>query len=234
MGRRLERFPDSAASAPRRYPWSDWTDGSVWEIRRGEDYDASTENMRVNLHMRAEADLKKVRTKKVRDEKGEGLVFQFFDPDAAEAELKMRTLPPDQAEAALALLYEDAIDIYERAREEVTIERSDGTRQRYAPIRYRRQIEKGHKNGELVPTIARIVRRPTVGFGHLEAAGRPDLMVETLVLDERKPYHHFFTARTIEAARARMHEHGLHETAELDDPSSEPVVRTTVHPEETQ
>src|SRR3954453_6112438 len=117
MGRRLEEFPDGDAPTPRRYPWSEWTDGSVWEIRRGEDYDASTENMRVNLHMRAEADLKKVRTRKVRDEHGEGLVFQFFDPDAEEAELKRRSLSRDEALSALALLYEDAIGIYERARE---------------------------------------------------------------------------------------------------------------------
>src|SRR3954470_2710940 len=95
MAKRLDSFPGDKSTEQRRYPWSDWTDGSVWEIRRGEDYDASTENMRVNLHMRAEAELKKVRTKKVRDHQGEGLVFQFFDPDAEEAELKMRTLAPD-------------------------------------------------------------------------------------------------------------------------------------------
>ena len=29
-------------------------DGSPWEIQRGEDYDVATENMRVNLHMRAD------------------------------------------------------------------------------------------------------------------------------------------------------------------------------------
>src|SRR3954454_17418294 len=103
MAKRLESFPGDVPSGARRYPWTEWTDGSVWEIRRGEDYDASTENMRVNLHMRAESDLKKVRTRKVRDERGEGLVFQFFDPDAEEAKLKMRTLSRDEALSALAL-----------------------------------------------------------------------------------------------------------------------------------
>ena len=69
-------------------------------------------------------------------------------------------------------------------------------------------VERARKNDELVPAVARIVRRPTLGFGHLEEAGRPDLMVETLVLDTKKPYHRFFTAKTIAAARERMKKHG--------------------------
>jgi hypothetical protein len=36
----------------------------------------------------------------------------------------------DQAQAAIEQLYADALEIYERARAEVTIERKDGTRQR--------------------------------------------------------------------------------------------------------
>jgi hypothetical protein len=209
MGRRLDEFPGDAAPAPRRYPWAEWTDGSVWEIRRGEDYDVSTENMRVNLHMKADQSVQKVRTKKVRDEQqGEGLVFQFFDPEAEEARMKLATLSPDEAQTALALLYEDAIEIYERARTEVLIDRSDGTRQKYAAVRYKQQVDKGWEKGELVPTIAKIVRKPTLGFGHLEKAERPDLMVETLVLNEAKPYHRFFTVKTVETARERMRERG--------------------------
>jgi hypothetical protein len=107
----------------------------------------------------------------------------------------------------LQQLYEDALEIYERARTEVTIERSDGTRQRYAPVRYKQEIERGHDDGTLVPTIARILRRPTLGFSHLEEAERPDLMLETLVLDQAKPYHHLFSPKTVELARARMAEY---------------------------
>jgi hypothetical protein len=107
-------------------------------------------------------------------------------------------------ESALKQLYADAIEIYERARLEVTIERSDGRQQRYAPVRYKQEIERGHQDGTLVPTVARILRRPTLGFSHLEDARRPDLMLETLVLDETKPYHSLFSAKTVELARARM------------------------------
>jgi hypothetical protein len=208
MARKLSKFPGDDAPSTRRYPWSDWTDGSAWEIRRGEDYDVATENMRVNLHMKATALAITVQTRKIRDERGEGLDFQFLDPDAEEAKLRMATIPPDEAHSAMALLYKDALNIYERARHEVTIERSDGTRQRYAAVRYRNQILAGWDNNELVRTIARIVRKPTLGFSHLEKAGRPDLMLETLVLDSGKPYHRFFTKNTIETARQRMQEHG--------------------------
>lgn len=106
--------------------------------------------------------------------------------------------------AALEQLFDDALEIYDRARAEVTIERSDGTRQAYAAVRYKQRIERARENDELVPVIARIIRRPTLGFGHLEEAGRPDLMLETLVLDESKPYHRLFSPTTIETARARM------------------------------
>ncbi len=197
MARRLKNFPTDDVPSTRRYPWSDWTDGNPWEIRRGEDYDVATENMRVNLHMKAYGLAMKVRTKKLRDEQGEGLVFQFFDPDpeAEEAKLKLATIPPDEAQSAMELLHEDTLSIYERARHEVTIPRSDGKRQRYAAVRYRQQIERGWENNELVSTIARIIRRPTLGFGHLKNAGRPDLMLETLVLDTGKPYHRFGRSR---------------------------------------
>ncbi len=60
-----------------------------------------------------------------------------------------------------------------------------------------------------MPAIARIIRKPTVGFGHLQNAGRPDLMLETLVLDTSKPYHRLFSQKTVDAARARMREYGF-------------------------
>lgn len=209
MARRLESFPEGRRpGAPRRYPWDDWTDGSPWEIRAAQDYDVSTENMRVNLHMRADSSGMKVRTKKIDDELGEGLVFQFFDPEAKEMEEKMATITLETAQAAIEHLYADAMEIYERARHEVTIDRSDGTKQKYAAVRYRNQIEQGYAHDELVPTIARIIRRPTLGFGHLATAGRPDLMLETLVLAEDRPYHRLFSQKTVETARQRMRDNG--------------------------
>lgn len=207
MAKRLDEFPDEAPRSNRKYPWSQWTDGSVWEIRRGDDYDVATENMRVNLHMKADALARKVRTRKVSDDAGEGLIFQFLESEDMEAMRMEIERDPAAANAALKELYADATEIYERARAEVMIDRKDGRRQRYAPTRFKQQIDKGHEEGMLVPTVARIVRRPTLGFGHLEAAGRPDLMLETLVLDAEKPYHRLFSPATIEVARQRMRDY---------------------------
>jgi hypothetical protein len=206
MAKRLEQFPDDQASnrTQQRYPWSEWADGSAWEIRRGEDYDVATENMRVNLHMKATSLGRKVQTRKTSNP--EGLVFQFLE---SEEEQKMKVemaANPNEAKAALDQLYMDAVDIYETAREEVMIPRKDGTQQKYAANRFKQQIDKGHEEGMIVPTIARIVRRPTEGFAHLKNAGRQDLMVENLVIDPEKPYHRYFAAETIQVAERRMAE----------------------------
>lgn len=75
MAKRVDRFMKDRGDAPRRYPWSAWMDGSIWEIRQGDDYDVATENMRVNLHERARNYGQVVRTEKISD--GEGLRFQF-------------------------------------------------------------------------------------------------------------------------------------------------------------
>ncbi len=109
----------------------------------------------------------------------------------------------DDAESALTILYRDCLEIYERARTEVTNMKSDGTQQRYAPVRYKQQIERAYEANELVPAIARIVRRPTTGFQHLEEAGRPDLMLEHSFSTRRSPYHQLFLPRTVALAHQR-------------------------------
>jgi hypothetical protein len=83
MARRVGSFVDGNVRGQRRYPWTEWTDGSVWEIRKEEDYDVLTENMRINILDRAKYLLRQVRTQIVRDEHGEGLRFQFSAPVTA-------------------------------------------------------------------------------------------------------------------------------------------------------
>jgi hypothetical protein len=77
MARRVDGFQKQRSETPRRYPWPEWGDGSVWEIQQGVDYDIPTENMRVNLHERARRFAMVVRTEKVNVGTGEGLRFQF-------------------------------------------------------------------------------------------------------------------------------------------------------------
>ncbi|WP_432488990.1 hypothetical protein [Kineococcus sp. SYSU DK018] len=110
-------------------------------------------------------------------------------------------------EAAVQALYEDCCYIYDTARREVTIPRSDGRRQKYAAVRFKQQMDKAHREGRLVAAVTATVARPTDGFSHLEAAQRPDLLLETFVLDDSKPYHHLFDAHTVQTARQRMDEY---------------------------
>ncbi len=205
MAKRLEQFPGDVSGSPRRYPWSEWTDGGVWEIRRGADYDATTENMRVNLHIKAKSLGQKVRTTKTSD--GAGLVFQFLDSEEMEVVRMSEEREPDATREALDALYEDACWIYDTARAEVTIPRRDGSRQKYAAIRFKRQIDTAREENRLVPTVAQIVKRPTVGLGHLAAAKRPDLMLESFVVDADKPYHRLFSRPTVELAEERLREY---------------------------
>jgi hypothetical protein len=202
--RRVDAFSEPP---PRRYPWHEWADGSTWEIRRGEDYDVTTENMRVNLHMRARQLSCKVRTRKLTDAEGEGLIFQFLLSPEGPAMTELTAEQQRSSTAAIEALYEDCCYIYERARREVTIDRSDGTQQKYAPIRFKQQIDRAHADGMLVNAVIRIVERRTEGFRHLETAGRPDLMLETFVLDESKPYHDLLPPRTVQIARDRIAEY---------------------------
>jgi len=76
MAKRVAALED--ANTVRRYPWLQWTEeGTIWEIRQGEDYDVPTENMRVNLHERAKHQNQTVKTRVVRDNGPEGLRFAF-------------------------------------------------------------------------------------------------------------------------------------------------------------
>ena len=206
MARRVGDFPWTDGP-PRRYPWSEWCDGSAWEIRHGEDYHVSTESMRVSLHMKARQLSSRVRTRKITDTLGEGLIFQFLLPKESEMSASATEYSSSDDGAAIEALYADACQIYERARREVTFQRSDGTWQRYAAIRFKQQIDKGHAAGPLVPAMVRIVGHRTPGFGRLEDARRPDLMLETFVIDETKPYHHLLPVRMVQIARDRMAEY---------------------------
>ena len=100
-------------------------------------------------------------------------------------------------------LYRDCIDLYERSRE-VMIPRKDGTMQRYAPTRFKQQIDRAYADDALVPAVASIVRDTTKGFGHLADAGREDLMLESLVVDETRSYHGLFSAATVATAEQRL------------------------------
>jgi HKD family nuclease len=136
---------------------------------------------------------------------------------AWEQQLKKRRLLDEQtneldemlfrtADAARAVeaLYADLLKFYERTKNEVTITTSRGDIRPYVASYFKRAIDECHGKAGPVTVVANMVKKPTLGFDHLANAERPDLMVETLVLDVSKPYHHLFSAPTVAQAQANL------------------------------
>ena len=44
MARRVKAFPEPVRAS--KYPWADWLDGEIWELKSGEDFDGKPTNFR--------------------------------------------------------------------------------------------------------------------------------------------------------------------------------------------
>lgn len=83
MARRLKAFPEVRGGRRAKYPWDEWTDGSIWELKRGQDFEVPRYAMQTMLHTKARQLGLKVRTRSYESEKGdEILVFQFLSSAA--------------------------------------------------------------------------------------------------------------------------------------------------------
>jgi hypothetical protein len=79
MAKTLDTFPDYQSSQAK-YPWSDWTDGQVWQIVQGEDFTLSPKSMRMTIAARASTLGLRVRT----TVQGNTVTFQFRAKDDGE------------------------------------------------------------------------------------------------------------------------------------------------------
>jgi hypothetical protein len=70
-----ERLGDADFALYGRYPWSDWTDGSWWQITQGTDFLIDVDNMRRALVMRGQRHSMKVAVHR----RGDSLIFKFTD-----------------------------------------------------------------------------------------------------------------------------------------------------------
>jgi hypothetical protein len=59
-----------------RYPWEEWTDGSIWRIKQGEDFDTKVVSMVGTLYSKAKSRGLKV----VLAYKDDAVEFQFTKP----------------------------------------------------------------------------------------------------------------------------------------------------------
>lgn len=80
MAERLNEFPGgNRTRGGGKYPWDDWLDGSVWLLRRGEDFSTSILSFRATASTMAKRSGKKLRSRAVSDENGEGLAIQAYE-----------------------------------------------------------------------------------------------------------------------------------------------------------
>ena len=75
MAQTLDAFP-TTGTAPR-YPWDEWLNGQVWELRPGQDYNGKTQTLRQMARDQAQRRGGKLRTRLLSDEQGERVVLQF-------------------------------------------------------------------------------------------------------------------------------------------------------------
>lgn len=134
-------------------------------------------------------------------------------------------MTPYEAEQAL---YQDLLSIYARAGAEVTYETDRGETRPYWAKRFLQAVKRAQKSGELFEFVARLLQQdePSRGFLILKKAGRLDLTVEALVLDEDKPYHVDFAPELVEISRERLDQH-----RQGEDPSPAAAMRPEEHPE---
>ncbi|NLT05156.1 MAG: hypothetical protein GXY03_02480 [Solirubrobacterales bacterium] len=119
--------------------------------------------------------------------------------DRLEAEIRAldeRLAARSASDTLNAQLYTDLHELYMRTKAEVLIPDGKGGRRPYVASRFKQALERARREGALVPLVARMVKDPTQGLHHLADAGRPDLMVETVVLDSSRPYHGLFNDST--------------------------------------
>jgi hypothetical protein len=109
---------------------------------------------------------------------------------------------------AMRALKQDLHGIYDTCGQEVTLRDEHGVEKAYWPKRYLQGLRRAERLGdsEVIAYVERIVTRPrpTKGFSRLAACRRPDLTVEWLVADGRRPYHRFFAAGSVLVARERL------------------------------
>jgi hypothetical protein len=116
---------------------------------------------------------------------------------------------------AIELLTEDLFGIYTAAGREVTYTTGRGEVRPYWANRYRQAVQRAVAAGDVVDFVERLVlqEEPSRGFGYLAQAGRLDLAVEALVVDEHKSYHRVFSANATAASRRRLADYGFRITS---------------------
>lgn len=117
-----------------------------------------------------------------------------------ESSLNQREIRPSRQKDR-ELLIADLMGLYE-----LTVADRLMTKQgrRYVPTRFLQGIRRAEAGGDPVQLVYRICRYQTEGFDVIRDADRPDLTVESLVVDTTRPYHDLFTESTRQLSAERL------------------------------
>lgn len=117
-----------------------------------------------------------------------------------EGSLNQREIRPSRQKDR-ELLIADLMELYE-----LTVADRLTTKQgrHYVPTRFLQGIRRAEAGGDPVRLVYRICRYQTEGFDVILDADRPDLTVESLVIDTARPYHDLFTESTRQLSAERL------------------------------
>lgn len=125
-------------------------------------------------------------------------------------------------------------DLYYQAGRSVTYVTDSGEVKPYWANRYLQGLKRAVANSdtEALAYVTRMVMsdEPSRGFGYLKDGGRIDLVVEVLVADPARPWDHLFDQEVIDAAQARLAEHGYEVGTDKHEPAG---LRAALIPTET-
>ena len=79
MAKRLETF-EFKQKRTSKYLWHEWGNGDIWQLTRGEDFEASTTSLRNTIHKQANSMGLKARVRVVDEDT---VVTQFYKPDGS-------------------------------------------------------------------------------------------------------------------------------------------------------
>lgn len=78
MGVKIEEFNFAATrGGGYGHPWEEWTDGSIWKVQKGVDYEGITGKFRDRLYKRGKDHGMRVQSAIVTEDGNEFVVFQF-------------------------------------------------------------------------------------------------------------------------------------------------------------
>lgn len=80
MATKLKDMPKRRGRATK-HDWANWADGSVWKVKRGEDFDAELESFRTQLYGKAKTLGKTIQVDV--DRAAETIVFRMTDKPAS-------------------------------------------------------------------------------------------------------------------------------------------------------